>query len=159
VVVSSARSRGEQKVVELSIRSRFELLDLVHNAASAVLREAGFDDDARFWLTVAIREAVNNAIKHGNRLDARKLVRVRFEVGREELKVWVRDRGRGFEPNRLPSPLEADNLLKGGGRGVYFMRKFMDKVRYVCRSSGCNEVCMIKRLPRAGKGPEKEEKR
>jgi len=155
--VSSARpQRG--RVVELSIRSRFELLDLVHHAASAVLADAGFDEDARFWLTVAIREAVNNAIKHGNRLDQRKLVRIRFEVGPGELRVWVRDRGRGFEPNRLPSPLAADNLLKGGGRGVYFMRKFMDKVSYVRRRGGSNEVCMSKKLPGPGSRREKEEK-
>jgi serine/threonine-protein kinase RsbW len=147
--VSTARSRRGQ-VVELSIRSRFELLDLVHNAANAILDGAGFDEDARFWLTVAIREAVNNAIKHGNRLDQRKLVRVRFEIAGGELRVRVRDRGRGFKPESLPSPLAAGNLLKGGGRGVYFMRKFMDKVSYVRRRGGANEVCMTKKLPEPG---------
>jgi len=97
------------------------------------------------------RESVINAIKHGNRNDLRKEVFVEFntrpEIGPDELVVSIRDQGEGFDPDVLPDPLAPENLLKSNGRGIFFMRSFMDDVRIEPASEGGMEVRLTKRLP------------
>ena len=93
---------------------------------------AGLDDDAVHWIGVAVRESVINAIKHGNREDVDKLVTVEFTFAPpsepEELIVRVLDQGDGFDPEEIADPLAPENLLKASGRGIFFMRSFMDDV-------------------------------
>jgi serine/threonine-protein kinase RsbW len=100
---------------------------------------------------VAVRESVINAIKHGNRLDERKRVTVDFqlvpEVSPRELVVQVRDEGEGFDASSIANPLAEENLLKSGGRGIFFMRSFMDDVFIARRPQGGMEVRMVKKLP------------
>ena len=84
------------------------------------------------WIGVAVRESVINAIKHGNREDPDKLVTVEFTFAPAadpgELIVRVLDEGEGFEPEEVADPLAPENLLKSSGRGIFFMRSFMDDV-------------------------------
>jgi serine/threonine-protein kinase RsbW len=99
------------------------------------------------WISVAIRESVINAIKHGNRSDARKSVFVEFASHPTELVVSVRDQGAGFDPSVLLNPLAPENLLKSSGRGIFFMRNFMDDVSLRRLPEGGMEVRMVKKLP------------
>jgi len=103
---------------------------------------------------VAIRESVINAIKHGNRNDAAKHVFVDFESApggdTPGLLVCVRDQGAGFDPESLADPLDPDNLLKSGGRGVFLIRNFMDDVQLQRVPEGGMEVRMLKRLNPSG---------
>ena len=113
----------------------------------------GLDEDAQHWVGVAVRESVINAIKHGNRFDPAKLVELDFTMtpsaAPTELLIRVRDHGDGFEPEALPDPLAPENLLKASGRGIFFMRSFMDDVQIERATGGGMEVRMVKRFARA----------
>jgi serine/threonine-protein kinase RsbW len=99
---------------------------------------------------VAVRESVINAIKHGNREDAGKLVTVEFTfaptLDPSELVVRVVDQGEGFDPEVVADPLAPENILKSSGRGIFFMRSFMDDVVLRRGDDGGMEVRMVKKL-------------
>src|SRR5712664_2015617 len=83
------------------------------------------------FVELALREALSNAMLHGNRLDARKLVHVRCccECGKGVLIV-VREQGHGFDPNKVPDPLAVENLNSEHGRGIHLMKLAMDEVSF-----------------------------
>jgi serine/threonine-protein kinase RsbW len=85
---------------------------------------------------LALREAVNNAVVHGNRLDARKLVHVRCrcKVG-EGISITVSDQGQGFDASSVPDPAAVENLLAERGRGIHVMKFAMDEVSFEQRSA------------------------
>jgi serine/threonine-protein kinase RsbW len=95
---------------------------------------------------LALREALNNAVVHGNRLDARKLVHVRCRcrVGKG-ISIIVSDRGQGFDASSVPDPVAVENLLAEHGRGIYLMKLAMDEVSFDERGT---EVHICKRLAR-----------
>ena len=111
---------------------------------------AGLDEDAVHWIGVAVRESVINAIKHGNREDYGKLVTIEFSItppaAPTEFIVRVLDEGEGFEPQEVADPLAPENILKSSGRGIFFMRSFMDDVVLRRASEGGMEVRMVKKL-------------
>lgn len=137
------------RTVKLDIASRLELLDMVQIVLAHVVNSVGFDDDAAHYMSVAVRESVVNAIKHGNRLDESKRVSIVFTLFPRGLEVRVQDQGAGFDPARVPDPLAEENLLKTYGRGIFFMRNFMDEVSYSFPARGGTLVRMVKRLPSA----------
>ena len=134
--------------VSLSFSSAFEFMDTVHEMTDEILRGAGFSEDDRYWLTIAVREAITNAVKHGNRRDPDKKVDVDFEVDDERLKVTVQDQGDGFDVESVPDPRLPENLLKDKGRGIYYIRTFMDEIDYDIVPGRGTTVRMIKKLPR-----------
>jgi serine/threonine-protein kinase RsbW len=140
---------SEARTVRLEIASRFEMLEVVQTVLSSMSTLAGFDEDAAHYLSVAVRESVVNAIKHGNKLDAGKRVHVSFTLGPTALEMEVRDEGAGFKPDDVQDPLAPENLLKADGRGIFFMRQFMDEVRYAFPSGGGTVVHMRKALKAA----------
>src|SRR5246127_518928 len=91
----------------------------------------------------ALREALNNAVIHGNRLDARKLVHVRCrcKVG-DGISIAVSDQGQGFDASSVPDPVAGENLLAEHGRGIHVMKLAMDAVSFEQRSAN---VHMCKR--------------
>ncbi|MGB2900265.1 MAG: ATP-binding protein [Candidatus Acidiferrum sp.] len=95
---------------------------------------------------LALREALSNAMLHGNRGDASKLVHVHClcECGRG-VSVVVRDQGRGFDPNKVPDPLAFESLGAEHGRGIHLMKLAMDEVSF---ERGGTEVHMRKKLGR-----------
>ncbi|HEY3381486.1 MAG TPA: ATP-binding protein [Vicinamibacterales bacterium] len=139
--------------VRLELPSLFEMIDLAQAVSDQLGRVLGLDDDSLHWVGVAVRESVINAIKHGNRHDPAKIVEISFtmtpSVAPTELLVRVRDHGEGFEPKALPDPLAPENLLKASGRGIFFMRNFMDDVSIERAAGGGMEVRMLKRFKRS----------
>ena len=137
-------------LVRLQIPSLFDMVDLVQVLSDRMGQLAAFDEDAIHWVGVAVRESVINAIKHGNRHDARKHVFVDFESApagpQPGLLIRVRDQGAGFDPETLADPLDPENLLKSCGRGVFLIRNFMDEVHLERAPQGGMEVRMLKRL-------------
>jgi serine/threonine-protein kinase RsbW len=101
---------------------------------------------------LALREALNNALVHGNRLDAHKLVHVRCRcrVG-EGISITVSDQGQGFDPSAVPDPLSVENLQSEHGRGVYLMKWAMDQVSF---AGGGTEVHMWKGPPNVRAKPD-----
>lgn len=138
------------RLLRMSMRSVFDMLDFVQIVSDRMSHMAGLDEDAVHWVGVAIRESVINAIKHGNRLDESKQVTVEFafvpaDVPRE-LVITVCDQGEGFEVEEVADPLAPENMLKSSGRGIFFMRSFMDDVRLRRRPEGGMEVRLVKHL-------------
>jgi serine/threonine-protein kinase RsbW len=141
-----------ETTIRLRFSSAFEMLDMVQLVSDQIGRDLRFDEDALTWMEVAVRESVINAIKHGNRHDRNKHVTVEFTTrpapSPEELVIVVQDQGEGFDPDGIADPLAPENLLKSSGRGIFFMRSFMDDVRIERAAGGGMEVRMLKRLNR-----------
>jgi len=91
---------------------------------------------------LALREALNNAVIHGNGMDPKKLVEIRCRCERGK-GVWliVRDQGRGFDPSTVPNPLTPQGLVAEHGRGIHLIKLLMDEV---CFKRGGSEVHMRK---------------
>jgi serine/threonine-protein kinase RsbW len=144
---------NNDSVVRLECHSSFAVLDFVQLASDRIGQMVGLDEESIHWIGVAVRESVINAITHGNREDPGKLVIVEFRFGPRaaptELTVRVIDQGDGFEPERIGDPLAPENVLKSSGRGIFFMRSFMDDLVFRRRPEGGMEVQMVKRLARA----------
>jgi len=140
----------DDHLVRLELPSSFELLDLVQVLSDRLSSIAGLDEDLTHWVSVAVRESVINAIKHGNREDRAKHVVVEFILRPrerpEEFVVRVLDQGEGFEPEDVANPLAPENILKSSGRGIFFMRSFMDDVSMARRPEGGMSVRMTKKL-------------
>lgn len=138
--------------VRLELPSVFDMVDLVQAVCDHLTKHLGLDDDSQHWVGVAVRESVINAIKHGNGGDASKFVDVEFAMepatSPSRFTVTVRDHGAGFDPDTLPDPLAPENLLKSSGRGIFFMRNFMDDVVIRRAAGGGMEVRMVKRFVR-----------
>ena len=132
--------------LHLTIGSRFENIELVQMTVDETLRESGVSDEHRHWIGLALREAVANAIKHGNRQDPEKQVEVEIDLANGELEIRVADEGPGFDPEAVKDPLAPENRFRADGRGIFYMRKFMDDVRYAFRPSGGTVVVLRKRL-------------
>ena len=137
---------SEQRTVKLEIASRLEMHDMVQTVLGQLASMVPFDEDAAHYMSVALREAVVNAIKHGNGLDEAKRVAIDFQVHPRALEVRVRDEGGGFDPRAVPDPVAPENLLKSCGRGIFFMRSFMDEVSYSFPARGGTVVRMLKRV-------------
>jgi len=140
-------------VIRLELPSSFELLDLVQVLSDRLSSMAGLDEDTMHWVSVAVRESVINAIKHGNREDLHKHVTVEFVLRPRphpvEFVVQVLDEGEGFDPEEVANPLDPENMLKSSGRGIFFMRNFMDDVSIARRPEGGMAVRMSKRIGEA----------
>ena len=136
--------------VRLEFNSAFDMLDFVQVVSDRVGALAGLDDDTIHWVGVSVRESVINAIKHGNKLDRDKQVVVEFAFVPldvpSSLVITVLDEGDGFESDTVADPLAPENVLKASGRGIFFMRNFMDDVQLRKLPEGGMEVRMRKRL-------------
>lgn len=88
---------------------------------------------------VALTEAANNAILHGNRCDPNKKVAIQYHCDGTMLCFEVTDEGKGFDPDSLPDPTDPENLEKPNGRGVFLMRQLADSMEF--RNEG-REVCL-----------------
>src|SRR5439155_19542972 len=144
---ASMTPNGHQ-VIRLEFTSAFEMLDFVQVVSDHLARRVGLDEDAMHWVSVAIRESVINAIKHGNRNDSTKRVFVEFGTSMgevPELSIRVRDQGEGFDPELVANPLDPENLLKSSGRGIFLIRNFMDDVQLRRAPEGGMEIRMVKR--------------
>ena len=137
---------ADARTVRLDIASRVEMLETVQAVLGHISSIVGFGEDACHYMSVAVRESVVNAIKHGNRQDENKRVTVEFVLHPHALEVGVQDEGQGFDPGSVPDPVAEENLLKAYGRGIFFMKSFMDEVKYTFPENGGTKVTLLKKL-------------
>lgn len=130
---------------EFTLPSRLESVEEAAGKAEAFARRCELSDDFVSAVDMAIREAVANAVKHGNKLDESKSVSVRLSVNGGTLEIEVADQGSGFSPEDVPDPTDTENLLKANGRGILFMRAFMDDVEWQNAPGGGMVVRMSKK--------------
>jgi serine/threonine-protein kinase RsbW len=105
-------------------------LDSVDSAESLVLktaREIGFEEDDLHDLGMAVREAMVNAVVHGNRYNLKKKVHLSVSQGTDRVSIQITDEGEGFERTELPDPLAEENLLRQSGRGLLLIQAFVDE--------------------------------
>jgi len=143
--------------LEISFGSQYGYLEFVEEISDAITRMVGFDEDTRYWISLSIRESVVNAIQHGNQSDESKKVGVRFKSLPDRLVIFVQDEGEGFDESQIGDPLEPENLLQPGGRGVFFVRSFMDEVEWKLLPEGGMEMRMEKRLNHTKQGEENDD--
>lgn len=130
---------------EIELPSRIESVDEAAMMADEFAKSRGFGDEIIFAVDLAIRESVANAVKHGNKFDESKKVEVSFDDKPEGFEITVRDYGSGFTVEDIPDPTDPENLLKTNGRGILFMRSFMDEVEWENPAGGGLIVKMLKK--------------
>jgi len=144
----SAPSRGRRS---FRLSSTMDSVGEVETAADQLAIEAGLDEDQRFHIAMAVREAAINAVLHGNEYDPARQIEVSLENTGKDLMITIADQGRGFDPDKVPDPLAAENLLRGTGRGIFLIRSLMDEVHFRQLHPG-TELTLVKHLaPAAGK--------
>jgi len=133
------------ETTELSLPSQIETVAAAAAAVAEFISRSGISDDAAFGIDMAVREAVTNAVLHGNREDENKTIDVTLKSSPDAVEISVHDQGEGFNPDEVPDPTAAENILKASGRGIFFMRSFMDEVSWLIRPGGGTTVRMLKR--------------
>lgn len=115
---------------KMTLSSNFDEVERVEPFVRELQEWIGFSDDQYGNIMLSINEAVTNAIIHGNEQDPSKKVYVKARLEDKTLTVTVKDEGKGFDPANLPNPLDKENLLKEGGRGVYLIKQYSDEVKF-----------------------------
>ena len=105
------------------------------------LEEYKFDKDDIFAVHLTLEEAFLNAVKHGNKNDPTKKVKIDYSVDSEKVEITITDEGAGFEPESVDDPRFGDGLYEPGGRGLLLMNSYMDIVKY---SEHGNAVYMVR---------------
>ncbi len=131
--------------VVLSIESQVGNIDLVKAVLDETIAGLGLNSEDEQWLELAVREAVANAIIHGNGEEKDKRVSVAVRSEGDELVIEIGDQGGGFDPGKLPDPRKAENLLRPNGRGIFYMKQCMDSIDYDFQPDG-TLVTMRKKL-------------
>jgi serine/threonine-protein kinase RsbW len=131
--------------VELVLPSDVKLIDLVHAMSEKMAEFAGFDADEALNVGLALREAVINAIVHGNGQDPDLKVHISLVADPIQLEATIRDEGRGFDPEGKPDPTAEENLLSTSGRGILLMKAFVDEVRFIRRKDQGMEITLTKK--------------
>jgi serine/threonine-protein kinase RsbW len=134
------------ETTELRFASRVKAIDEAAAAVTEFLSRLGVSEDVAFGIDMAVREAVTNAVVHGNKLDETKFIELSLKTLSGALEITVHDEGSGFNPNEVPDPTQKENILKTSGRGIFFMRNFMDEVDWSINPKGGTTARMIKRL-------------
>ena len=130
------------EVIEFELPSVISLMYIVLEYLLKRVEKLGVVKSEQSNLFVALDEAFVNAVKHGNKFDVAKLIRVSADVTNKEARFTIEDEGEGFDVNAIPNPLDPENLFKTSGRGVLFIYNIMDEVKYNDRG---NRLTMVKK--------------
>ena len=115
---------------QLHIASRMEGITEVEGLINDICEEFGVEETHYGEILIAMTEAVNNAIVHGNKLDTNKMVDVQVQVEGTELQFRIADEGPGFDFENIPDPTSPENIEKPNGRGVFLMRQLADECTF-----------------------------
>ncbi len=128
--------------IEFELPSDLSLMNGVLQYLLERVAKRGLITPERSNLFIALDEAFVNAVKHGNKNDPTKLVRIAAELSPFEASFTVEDEGEGFNVQDIPDPCDPANLFKSSGRGVLLIYNIMDEVEYNAQG---NRVKMVKR--------------
>jgi serine/threonine-protein kinase RsbW len=139
-------TRHVPETVERYLDSTLDSVDQAEEMTSATALRAGFDEDELMKIGMAIREAMVNAVVHGNQYNQNKRVRFSLSLTADRFTITIADEGNGFDFAHIPDPLAPENLLRTSGRGIFLMRSFMDAVDLRHLESGGTEVTLVKNV-------------
>lgn len=114
----------------LNISSKIDNLRVVEKMIDEISSECNLSSEIYGNILIATLEAANNAIMHGNKLDEGKMVNINCILENDQLKVSVKDQGKGFDYNSIPDPTSPENIENINGRGVFLMEKLSDKIEF-----------------------------
>lgn len=114
----------------LTLASSMEEIPSIEEFTEMLKEWAELSDNQYGNVMIALSEGVTNAILHGNKEDPNKKVTVNAHLTSEELIISIKDEGPGFDPDSIPDPLKDENLMNEGGRGVFLMEHYADKVDF-----------------------------
>jgi serine/threonine-protein kinase RsbW len=137
---------GATKTVDIYLDSVLESVDVGENAALEAAQQIGFGEDDLHKIGMAVREALVNAVVHGNRYSAQKKVHFLIVQDSASLTIRIGDEGKGFDLTRVPDPLAEENLLKESGRGILLIQAFVDEFQVRRLHPQGTEVTMVKYL-------------
>jgi len=118
------------KSIHIEIPSLSENIRMIESFIDNAKEKYKLDDDIYGNIMIAVTEAVNNAIKHGNQNDSSKNVSLSLQLEESLLKFKIQDQGQGFNYSNLPDPTAPENLEKPGGRGIFLMKHLSDEVDF-----------------------------
>ena len=130
----------------LVLSSRFEHIEVAERALLDLCAQVGCPREDEYWLVTALREAVANAVRHGNRQDPTRTIKVDLGFDDRACVIRVEDEGEGFDYEHLPDPTAPENLLRPSGRGIFYMKQFMSSVEFSRIPGGGTAVVMTRRL-------------
>lgn len=114
--------------IKIQIPSLSENIRMIESFIDNAKDKFSLNDDIYGNIMIAVTEAVNNAIRHGNQLDKSKNVALSLSLQDSLIKFIVKDEGNGFDYKNLPDPTSPENLEKPGGRGIFLMKHLSDEV-------------------------------
>ncbi|MFC1500118.1 ATP-binding protein [Candidatus Zixiibacteriota bacterium] len=135
----------KNQTIEKKYRSNPNAVVKAERLTEKVGRKCEVDTGLMQDICIAVTEAVNNAVEHGNNLESDKFVTLRFDCSRESLKITVEDQGNGFDVTSVDDPLTPENLTKPNGRGLLIVESLMDEVKIVPSIAG-TVIVMVKNL-------------
>ncbi|MDZ7638663.1 MAG: ATP-binding protein [Bryobacterales bacterium] len=139
--------------LNLELASNLESVDLAEEKALEIAAQCGIPEDELHRVGISVREAMVNAVVHGNRYNRNKKVYFRVHTNSETVAITIGDEGRGFNPDAVPDPNAEENVLRQSGRGIMLIRAFMDGYEVTPRPGGGTEIRMVKNLPQEDSAP------
>ncbi|HWE00045.1 MAG TPA: ATP-binding protein [Bryobacteraceae bacterium] len=137
---------AEEDLLEQDYPSTLESVDTAEGEILGAAARAGFDEDERHRIGMAVRECMVNAVVHGNRYNRNKLVHVAVTKSGGRFRIRITDQGEGFELTEIPDPLHENNLLRHSGRGLFLMGAFMDDLKVRKLQPSGTEVTLVKNV-------------
>jgi serine/threonine-protein kinase RsbW len=143
----SAQERRPKIVLDQRLESSLESVDQSEEKVIALAQEAGFPEEDTYRLGYAVREALVNAVVHGNRYSANKTVLFRVVCSERAIEILVQDQGEGFAADKQADPLAAENLMNQSGRGLALIKAFTDELVVESAQPSGTRVILRKFLP------------
>ena len=117
-------------IQHIELSSNVESISKIENFIDDICEQCQLGEDHYGNILIALTEAVNNAITHGNKLDPNKKVNLNMEATAEDVEFTIEDEGVGFDYNNVPDPTLPGNLEKLSGRGIFLMKALADNVDF-----------------------------
>lgn len=126
------------QIISHQLPSSIESLSLLENIIEEIKSLHHVPEELYGNILVSVTEAVNNAIRHGNKFKEALLVDLQFELNDEAYSFQIKDQGEGFDYTNIPDPTHPDNLEKPDGRGIFIMESLSDEVKFQDKGSVVN---------------------
>jgi len=123
------------------VKSKSSSVNVVCEKVLGQLEANSFSQPDIFAIHLALEEAFINAIKHGNKMDSNKKVKIDYAISPDSVEICLTDEGEGFDPEEVPDPRFGKNVYRTGGRGTLLMYSYMDVIEYNKRG---NRVRMVR---------------
>jgi serine/threonine-protein kinase RsbW len=143
-LTGSEHIRPSTKHVDLALDSDLKSVDSAEGLVLEIAERLGFDEDELHKIGIALREAMVNAVVHGNQYSSQKKVRLGVWEENGGLRIVVADEGAGFDLGKVPDPLAEENLLRESGRGILLIQAFVDEFQVRKLSPNGTEITMVK---------------